>query len=203
MVEALVCEMRRAHPRWGASRIAYEIRRTRTEPAPSRATVHRVLTPNGLLRAQEHQHRRKYKRWQREAPMRLWQLDLVGGIYLADGRECKLLTGIDGHSRFVVIAEVLAAPSGRAVADAYVRAMPAEVLFERVWENSIEAKLTKTYSPTTTGKNERWHRTLRRELLDGCGPFASLAAAQAAISEWVHAYNRLRPHQTLDKATAP
>jgi hypothetical protein len=48
--------------------------------------------------AQE-QHRRKYKRWQREAPVYLWQLDLVGGIYLADGRECKMLTGIDDHSR--------------------------------------------------------------------------------------------------------
>ncbi|MGW2188386.1 hypothetical protein [Streptomyces sp. NPDC001667] len=35
---------------------------------------------------------------------------------------------------------------------------------------------------------EGWHRTLRREWLDGCGPFASLAAAQAANTEWVHTY---------------
>lgn len=55
--------------------------------------------------------------------MHLWQMDLVGGIYLADGRECKMLTGIDDHSRFVVIATVLAVPSGRAVADGFVRAM--------------------------------------------------------------------------------
>lgn len=118
-------------------------------------------------------------------------------------------------------------PSGRAVADAFVRAMrihgvpaevltdngkqftgrytrprPPEVLFERVCrENGIGAKLTKPYSPTTTGKIERWHRTLRRELLDDCGPFASLAAAQAAVSEWVQTYNHLRPHQALDMAT--
>ncbi|WP_328508316.1 IS481 family transposase [Streptomyces mirabilis] len=226
-VEALVCEMRRSHPRWGARRIAYEIERTDAESAPSRATVHRVLARNGLVRPQEQQHRRKYKRWQRETPMHLWQLDLVGGIYLADGRECKMLTGIDDHSRFIVVAEVLSVPSGRAVADAFVRAMrihgvpaevltdngkqftgrytrprPAEVLFERVCrENGIGAKLTKPYSPTTTGKIERWHRTLRRELLDDCGPFASLAAAQAAINEWVHTYNHLRPHQALDMAT--
>lgn len=226
-VEALVCEMRRSHPRWGARRIAYEIKQTGAQSAPSRATVHRVLTRNGLVRPQEQQHRRKYKRWQRETPMHLWQLDLVGGIYLADGRECKMLTGIDDHSRFIVVAEVLAVPSGRAVADAFVRAMrihgvpaevltdngkqftgrytrprPAEVLFERICrENGIGAKLTKPYSPTTTGKIERWHRTLRRELLDDCGPFASLAAAQAAITEWVHTYNHLRPHQALDMAT--
>ncbi|MFF0415593.1 integrase core domain-containing protein [Kitasatospora sp. NPDC004745] len=219
--------MRRSHPRWGARRIAFEIERTGTKPAPSRATVHRALYRNGLVRPQEQQHRRKNKRWQRETPMHLWQLDLVGGIYLADGRECKMLTGIDDHSRFIVVAEVLTVPSGRAVAHAFVRAMrihgvpaevltdngkqftgrytrprPAEVLFERVCrENGIGAKLTKPYSPTTTGKIERWHRTLRRELLDDCGPFASLAAAQAAIGEWVQTYNRLRPHQALDMAT--
>ncbi|MEU7908290.1 integrase core domain-containing protein [Actinoplanes sp. NPDC049118] len=159
--------------------------------------------------------------------MHLWQLDLVGGIFLADGRECKMLTGIDDHSRFVVIATVLAVPSGRAVADAFLAAMrvygvpaevltdngkqftgrftkgrPAEVLFERVCrENGITGKLTRPYSPTTTGKIERWHRTLRRELLDVTGPFADLPTAQAAISGWVHAYNYERPHQALDMAT--
>ena len=55
--------------------------------------------------------------------MALWQLDLVGGTYLADGRECKLLSGIDDHSRYVVCAAVLAVPSARAVADAFTAAM--------------------------------------------------------------------------------
>ena len=133
---------------------------------------------------------------------------------------------VEHHSRFVVCAAVLAVPSGRAVADAFTAAMktygvpsevltdngkqftgrftkprPAEVLFERVCrEHGITAKLTGPYSPTTTGKVERWHRTLRRELLDESGPFADLPSAQAAISAWVHAYNHLRPHQALDMA---
>jgi transposase InsO family protein len=225
--EALVCELRRAHPRWGARRIAFELAQRGAGRAPSRATVHRVLERNGLVVPQAQRHKRKYKRWQRETPMALWQLDLVGGIYLADGRECKMLSGIDDHSRFVVSAAVLAVPSGRAVADAFTAAMrtygvpsevltdngkqftgrftkprPAEVLFERVCrEHGITAKLTGPYSPTTTGKVERWHRTLRRELLDDCGPFADLPSAQAAISAWVHAYNHARPHQSLDMAT--
>ncbi|PIB03468.1 hypothetical protein B1C81_37120 [Streptomyces sp. HG99] len=225
-VEARVCEMRRAHPRWGARRIAHELAREETATV-SRATVHRVLSRNGLIRPQEQRHPRKYKRWQREAPMHLWQLDLVGGIFLADGRECKMLTGIDDHSRYVVVAEVLAVPSGRAVVDAFVRAMriygvpaevltdngkqftgrftrtgPAEVLFERVCrENGVNAKLTKPYSPTTTGKIERWHQTLRRELLDSVGPFADLPTAQEAITQWVRAYNSQRPHQALNMAT--
>jgi transposase InsO family protein len=225
--EALVCELRRAHPRWGARRIAFELAQRGAGRAPSRATVHRVLERNGLVVPQAQRHKRKYKRWQRETPMALWQLDLVGGIYLADGRECKMLSGIDDHSRFVVSAAVLAVPSGRAVADAFTAAMrtygvpsevltdngkqftgrftkprPAEVLFEPVCrEHGITAKLTGPYSPTTTGKVERWHRTLRRELLDDCGPFADLPSAQAAISAWVHAYNHARPHQSLDMAT--
>ncbi|MGW2539552.1 integrase core domain-containing protein [Kitasatospora sp. NPDC001574] len=153
-------------------------------------------------------------------------VDLVGGIYLADGRECKMLTGIDDHSRFVV-STVLAVPSGLAVADAFVQAMrvhgvpaevltgngkqftgrftkprPAEVLFERVCrENGITARLIKPYSPTTTGKIERWHQTLRRELLDVAGPFADLPAVQAAVDAWVRTYNTVRPHQALDMAT--
>ena len=225
--EALVCELRRAHPRWGARRIAFEVAQRGVADAPSRATVHRVLVRNAMVTPQAQRHKRKYRRWQRETPMALWQLDLVGGIYLADGRECKLLSGIDDHSRFVVVAAVLAVPSARAVAGAFVAAMktygvpaevltdngkqftgrftkprPAEVLFERVCrEHGITAKLTKPYSPTTTGKVERWHQTLRRDLLDVAGPFADLPSAQAAITAWVHAYNHARPHQALDMAT--
>src|SRR4029079_6654727 len=131
------------------------------------------------------------------------------------------------HSRFVVAATVLPVPSGPAVCDAFfaaisrwgapfevltangkqvtgkfTRPLPVEVLFERICrDNGITARLTKRRSPTTTGKVERFHKTLRRELLDETGAFASIEAAQAAIDEWVHAYNTVRPHQSLDMAT--
>lgn len=106
-IEASICEMRRQHRRWGARRIAHELRTELGDSAPSRTTVHRALTRNGLINPQEQQHKRIYKRWEREAPMHLWQLDLVGGIFLVGGRECKILTGIDDHSRFIVVAAVL------------------------------------------------------------------------------------------------
>ncbi|MFI1377710.1 IS481 family transposase [Streptomyces longwoodensis] len=226
-VEAEICELRRRHPRWGARRISHELAARGLESAPSRATVHRVLSRNGLVRTQEQQHPRKYRRWQREAPMHLWQMDLVGGVPLADGRECKMVTGIDDHSRFVVISSVVAVPSARAVCSAFTAAMrrygvpfevltdngkqftgrhtrpqPVEVLFERICrENGITQRLTKPRSPTTTGKIERFHRTLREEFLDHVAPFESLAAAQEAIDGWVHAYNHQRPHQALHMAT--
>jgi hypothetical protein len=96
--EALVCELRRAPPQWvpGGSRSRYG--KQGAAGAPSRATMHRVLLRNAMVTPQTRQHKRKYRRWQRETPMALWQLDPAGGIYLADGRECKLLSGIDNRS---------------------------------------------------------------------------------------------------------
>jgi hypothetical protein len=146
---------------------------------------------------------------------------------LADGRECKTVTGIDDHSRYIVIAAVVVIPTGMAVVKAFVAAMrrygvpsevltdngkqftgrftrpyPAEVLFERICrENGISQRLTKRRSPTTTGKVEWFHKTLREELLDDVEAFESLDAAQDAISAWVHEYNHSRPHQSLDMAT--
>ena len=193
---------------------------------PGRATVHRILARNGLVKPQEQRHGRKYKRWQRDAPMQLWQLDIVGGVPLAGGREAKIVTGIDDCSRFVVISAVILVQSGRAVTEAFAAAMrrygvpfevltdngkqftgrhirpqPVEVLFERVCrENGILQRQTKPRSPTTTGKIERFHKSLRSELLDHVAPFESLEAAQAAIDGWVRACNHQRPHQALEMA---
>lgn len=73
-----------------------------------------------------------------------------------------------------------------------------EVLFDRICrENGIKHRLTKPRSPTTTGKVERWHKTLRTEFLNG-KVFDSLEDAQAQLDEWVRHYNHERqPHQSL------
>jgi hypothetical protein len=73
----------------------------------------------------------------------------------------------------------------------------AEVLFDRICrENGIKHLLTAPRSPTTTGKVERWHKTLRREFLDG-EVFADLDTAQTAVDAWVWHYNHDRPHQGI------
>jgi transposase InsO family protein len=116
-VEALICELRRTHPRWGARRLVFELgRRNCPRPIPSRITVHRVLIRHGLVVPTTHRRRREdYQRWERERPMELWQLDIVGGIHLATGGEAKVVTGVDDHSRFCVIASVVRRATGRAV----------------------------------------------------------------------------------------
>jgi len=139
----------------------------------------------------------------------------------------KLISGVDDHSRFCVIAEVVLRATGRAVCQAFVAALtqygcpeqvltdnglqftgtygrprPVEVLFDQICRrNGIEHLLTKVRAPTTTGKVERWHQSIQRELLDEHGPFESLAAARAAVATWRQGYNHSRPHQSLGMAS--
>jgi transposase InsO family protein len=225
-VEAAVCELRRAHPRWGARRIEFELGRNGCPGrVPSRMTVYRILARHGLVEPVKRKRGRKdYKRWQREEPMQLWQMDIVGGVMLPGGVEAKVVTCVDDHSRYAVAAKVVRRPTGRAVCTAFAEALVrygvpeemltdngkqftdrfgkgGEVLFDRICrENGIVHRLTQPASPTTTGKVERFHQTLRRELLDEAGAFPDLAAAQAAVDVFLHEYNTNRPHQALDMA---
>ena len=225
-VEAVVCEMRREHARWGPVRIAHELKRAGASPVPSRMSVYRVLVRHGLIEPSPRKRPKdSYVRWERDEPMALWQLDIVGGAFLADGTEAKIVTGVDDHSRYCVIASVVTRATGRAVCLAFAAALQrfgvpgevlsdngkqftdrfgkgGEVLFDRICrDNGIKHRLTQPRTPTTTGKIERFHGSLRRELLNDAVPFTSLAAAQAAIDGWVSEYNTTRPHQALGMAT--
>jgi hypothetical protein len=78
---------------------------------------------------------------------------------------------------------------------------PSEVLFDRICrENGITHRLTGVRSPTTTGKIERFHRTLRDEFLADTA-LASLSQAQNALDAWVDEYNKVRPHQAIGLLT--
>ena len=84
-VEARVCELRRAHPRWGPRRLVHELRRVGVVPVPSRSTVYRVLVRHSLVGAIPRKRRRQdYRRWERSGPMQLWQLDVMGSVLIKD-----------------------------------------------------------------------------------------------------------------------
>jgi hypothetical protein len=147
-VVAMVCELRRTYPRWGAQRIAHGLTLRGVDAPPSRSSVYRILVRHGLVAAQQQNRKRKYRRRQRDAPMQLWQIDIMGGVFLADGRECKLVTGIDDHARFVVMATVVAEPGARAVCAAFTAAMaaygvPSEVLTDN--GKQFTGRFTKPY----------------------------------------------------------
>jgi transposase InsO family protein len=225
-LEAAVCELRRAHRKWGPKRLVFEMGR-RGLGTVTRSTVYRVLIRNQLIEPRSRRRRRQdYTRWERPVPMQLWQLDVTASAFLADGREVKIVTGLDDHSRYCVIARAVLRATARPVCRAFVDAMavcgvpeevltdngtvftgrfikprPAEVLFERICrENGITQRLTRPRSPTTTGKIERLHQSLQLELLDVHGPFESLAALQAGLDTWREEYNTDRPHQSLGMA---
>ncbi len=137
-----------------------------------------------------------------------------------------MVTRIDDHSRFMVIAKVVQRATARAVCSAFGEALVrfgvpevvltdngkqftarfgpgklGETMFDRICrENGITHQLTRPQAPTTTGKIERFHQTLRRELLDRRDPFVDLATAQSVVDAWLEDYNRMRPHQALDMA---
>jgi transposase InsO family protein len=225
-VEVWVLEARRRNPDWGPRRLVHEASRADVEPVPSRSGIYRALRRAGLIDPEARRRRdRRFKRWERGGSMELWQLDVVGGVLLAAGKECKVLTGIDDHSRFVVCAGVMARATSRAVCTHFAQAMrrhgvpqevltdngkvftgrfgvkDTEVLFDRICrENGIDHLLTAPRRPTTTGKIERFHRTMRQEFLTG-RVFEDLATAQEELDAWVASYNTQRPHSALDMAT--
>src|SRR5580698_8129908 len=74
---------------------------------------------------------------------------------------------------------------------------PGPVLFDRICaHNDIRHILTAPYSPTTTGKVERLHKTMRKEFFD-LHTFDTIEATQEALDLWVHGYNTEREHQSI------
>ena len=145
--------------------------------------------------------------------MQLWQMDVMGGVLLDDASELKIVTGVDDHSRFCIAAGLVRRATSKAVCAVLAQALsrhgipdeiltdngkvftgrfgpqPVEVLFDRICrENGIAHRHTAPRSPTTTGKIERFHQTVRREFLAD-RTFVSIERAQRELDAWVGDYN--------------
>ena len=189
----------------------------------------RALVRHGLVEAKKRKRRREdYRRWERSRAMELWQMDVMGRVFLADGQEVKVVTGIDDHSRFIVCAKVVLRATARPVCQALAEALarhgvpqqiltdngkvftgrfgrgPGPVMFDRICtDNGIRHLLTAPYSPTTTGKVERLHKTMRAEFFTRVNRvFAASTDLQDALDAWVAEYNTARPHRVLRRPPA-
>src|SRR5581483_9277289 len=110
------CELRRKHPGWGPRRLGHELAKAGVVPTPSRSAIYRCLKRHGLIELRRRRKRRdEFRRWERERPMQLWQMDVMGGVELEDGTELKVVTGIDDHSRFCVAAGLVRRATSKAV----------------------------------------------------------------------------------------
>jgi transposase InsO family protein len=225
-LEAMICEQRRKNPGWGPRRILHQLAKQGIGPLPGRSSIYRCLKRHNLIELRRRKKRRdEFRRWERDRPMQLWQMDVMAGVLLDDGADLKVVTGVDDHSRFCVAAGLVRRATARAVCEVFADALrtygipdeiltdngkvftgrfgvhKAEVLFDRMCrENGISHRLTAPRSPTTTGKIERFHQSLRKEFLADRS-FESFEAAQEALDGWVHDYNTERPHQALEMAT--
>ncbi len=84
-LEVRICQLRKHHPRWGARRIRSELRRSGIDP-PAVSTIHQVLRRNHLVTDQPRKRPKARKRFEREVPNDLWQIDATK-VALADGTE--------------------------------------------------------------------------------------------------------------------
>jgi transposase InsO family protein len=147
-------------------------------------------------------------------------MDFKGHFALTDARagRCNPLTVLDDHSRFAVCLSACGNQTRETVQSALTNTFRHYGLPERItcdngppWGSvkeglsrleiwllrlGVKVSHSRPYHPQTQGKDERFHRTLKRELLDRCG-FNSISVCQSAFDEWRDCYNLVRPHEAL------
>jgi transposase InsO family protein len=218
-LERAVLQLRDAHPAWGGRKLRRRLLDLGHPAVPSASTVTAILRRHGRLGGRAGQPR-GWQRFEHQAPNRLWQVDFKGHFALSGGGRCHPLTVLDDHSRYLLA--LAACPDER---DATVRARLAEA-FRRyglpdrllcdngppwgsagadgpytalgVWllRLGVAVGHGRPYHPQTQGKDERLHRTLAAEVLQGQA-FPDLAACQRAFDAWRPVYNHQRPHEAL------
>jgi transposase InsO family protein len=206
---------------WGGRKIAAAMRRVGHGEVPAASTITAILRRHGRLGVRAGEHPGPYQRFEYAAPNELWQMDFKGHFPLPAGR-CHPLTVLDDHSRYSV---GLAACGDEQDATVRVRlvsvfrryGLPLAMLMDNgsPWGDAGDQPYTiftawllrlgvrvihgRPRHPQTQGKDERFHRTLKAELLQARN-FRDLAHCQSAFDSWRHLYNHHRPHDALGLA---
>lgn len=219
-LEARVLAVRDAHPAWGARKIA-RILRNAGVPPPAGSTVHAILQRHGRIMPPDGASQ-PLQRFEKDAPNQLWQMDFKGHIGLADGARCHPLTMIDDHSRYALCLQACANEQGQTVQEQLTTTfrrygMPDAFFVDngapwgdssgtrwtalRVWllRLGVDVVYSRPYHPQGRGKNERFHRTLKAEVL-AQRRFRDFAELQRAFDRWRTVYNLERPHEALGMA---
>src|SRR3954451_131869 len=222
-VEALVLELRAEHPTWGGRKIAARLMHL-GHAVLQPSTVTDVLRRHGRLRPAE-RTAHAWQRFERGAPNQLWQMDFKGHVPLAQlhGR-LHPLTILDDHSRIAIGLEACGDELGRTVQQRLIAvfrrySLPDQMLMDNGGAGGTRALGAHAYTPLsvcllrlgirvshgrphhpqTQGKDERFHRTLKAEVLQR-PPFRSLAHAQQTFDGWRDVYNLERPHEACGLA---
>jgi transposase InsO family protein len=221
-IEALIVGLRRENPAWGARKLRRRLLDLGHTELPATSTMTDILHRHDLIGDAQSQASRRYQRFERSAPNELWQIDYKGHIGLSRGR-CHPLCALDDHSRYNVVLEACADQKEGTVRGHLIEAfrrygLPTQVLWDNgapwgsgggqeftaldVWLMRLGVGVIhgQPYHPQTQGKEERFHRTLKAEVLDR-GAWQDCHQVQRAFNCWRPVYNQQRPHEALGLAT--
>jgi len=222
-VEEVIVELRQAHPAWGARKLLRRLRDLGYEGLPAPSTAQAILKRRGCIAAEESTKHTAFTRFEREQPNSLWQMDFKGHFALTDGNRCHPLTVLDDHARFNLALRACANEQGHTVQGELTALFQRYGLPDSIgidngppWGDSYEQPYTpltvwlihltinvwhsRPRHPQTLGKDERFHRTLKAEVISREN-LADLKAAQRRFDIWRDIYNFERPHDALDGNT--
>ena len=207
-IEASVLEVRDRYG-WGARKIKSYLERAGGGP-PAQSTVHASLLRHERVTNSQ------------ERPNQLWQMEFKGHFRLGNQERCHPLTVLDDHSRYALCLqacrnEQTATVQQQLTATFRRYGLPERMLMDNgsPWGNDLTHQYTpltvwllrlgvavthsRPYHPQTQGKDERFHRSLKVEVLTG-RVFADFDRMQLRFDEWRHCYNHVRPHEALAMA---
>jgi putative transposase len=223
-VEALIVQLRREHPSWGAPKIREKVKRLELGISlPAISTVHAVLDRHGLVsrgRRRAHYKAEGTPLSRPERPNDLWCADYKGEFMLADHRYCYPLTITDFSSRYLLCCEGLQSTREQFAFNIFERTfkdygLPRVIRSDNgvpfasnsaffglsklsVWwlRLGIAIERIKPAHPEQNGRHERMHLTLKKEATKPAGK--NFLQQQARFDAFTRVYNHERPHQALN-----
>jgi transposase InsO family protein len=221
-MEELVVALRKRHPAWGARKLKRRLEDQKHPGVPARSTVNDILHRHGLIDAAESARHAAVRRFERQAPNELWQMDFKGPVATAAGT-CHPLTVLDDCSRYNILLKSCENQRKETVQEALAAAMriygmPVCMLTdngppwgscgaEQYWtglgawliRRGVSLIHGRPLHPQTQGKEERFHRTLNAEVL-GASPIRDADHCQHKFDIFRGVYNHQRPHEALGMA---
>jgi len=222
-MEHQVLAVRDAHPSWGGRKIHARLKHTKHNDVPAPSTITSILHRHGLIDPAQSAKRQATRRFERAEPNELWQMDFKGEFRMSNGQWCYPLTVLDDHSRYSIHLGACSNQTCRTVQDWLIQSfrrygLPHAMLMDNgtpwavshtpggytkltAWLIRLDIRVIfgRPYHPQTQGKEERFHRTLKTELLHG-RHFDNLSHTQSLFDPWRQMYNHERPHEALGMA---
>lgn len=220
LMENKVLQLRKRKPSWGGKMIRSYLLNHGEKNVPAHSTITDILHRNGYILDEMSVQRKKIKRFEHKMPNDLWQIDFKGHFQIRTGR-CHPLTILDDHSRFSLGLRACSNERGDTVKKHFINVfeefgLPWRINFDNgspwgsvqrpdrytalsLWliRLGIHVSFSKIRRPQTNGKIERFHLTLKNELLQ-FNYFWNLKDTQKNFDRWRAEYNLERPHQALD-----